>query len=290
MPVKKGSRFWDPSRRVPSTHRASPVRTYVYEQLGISKPGFWADWRKRTIEEPEPEEFTPDEENEINDPSQEYHLAKWPEEKAAAKKDFTTKFPEQAAAPASGGGGKHSGPAWAPILENQSKQWFKSNPLLTTNSTLSLMGLEKAIANQQAADMLYGKGEGGTGAAGLLALAQFYGHKAQERAIARSNRPFGAGEPTNFDKMMALVGKPKPIYKPPTYQVLTQGTSKLVAKVPSSTIGQLNVSQNGYVSSRLPPQKQASNMIASAAKLNTGTSTVPARPTSTAQTAGTFSF
>ena len=265
MPVKKGSRLWDPSRRVPSTHRASPVRTYVYEQLGISKPGFWADWRKRTIEEPEPDEYTKDEENEINDPSQEYHLAKWPEEKKTPKKDFTVKFEQeqQAAGPA-----KKKGPqlAWAPMLRNQGQQWFKTNPLMTADS-MSVAGLEKAIVNQQAADYLDGKGQEGLGFPGLMSLAKFYGKKQQERANARENRPFGAGEPTNFDKMMDLVYKPKPIYQPPTFKVLTQGTTTLLEAVPNYTVGQLNVSQNGYVTNPATPQEQAKTGLQAAGKV-----------------------
>lgn len=267
MPIQKSARLWDPSRRVPSSHRASPVRTYVYEQLGISKPGFWADWRKRTIAEPETEEYTPDEENEINDPSQEYHLAKWPEQKKTAKKDFAGMNMDMGTA-AGGGGGKGKGIAWAPLLANQSQQWFKQNPLVGSSS-MDLMGLEKAIANREASTMLFGMGEKGKGASGLLALAQYYVAKTQERADARASRPFGAGEPTNFDKMLAMVAKPKPIYTPPTFEVLKKGTSVIVSKVPNQTIGQLNVSQNGYVSNPMPPQKKAADMLSKAASAST---------------------
>ena len=263
MPVKKGSRLWDPSRRVPSTHRASPVRTYVYEQLGISKPGFWADWRKRTIEEPEPDEYTPDEENEINDPSQEYHLAKWPEQEKAAKKDFTPMAMDMGTPQAAPQKGKAPQLAWAPLLRNQGQQWFKSNPLMTADS-MSVSGLEKAIVNQQAADYLDGKGQEGLGFPGLMSLAKFYGKKQQERANARENRPFGAGEPTNFDKMMDLVYKPKPIYQPPTFKILTQGTTTMLEQVPNYTVGQLNVSQNGYVTNPATPQEQAKSGLQAA--------------------------
>jgi len=238
------------------------VRTYVYEQLGISKPGFWADWRKRTIEEPEPDEYTADEDNEINDPTQEYHLAKWPEQEKAKKKDFTPMAMDMGTPQAGPDKSKRTGLAWAPLLENQSKQWFKQNPLVGSSS-LDLMGLERAMANKGAAEFLYGLGKGGTGYEGLKNLAQYYVKKTQERAVARGNRPFGAGEPTNFDKMMAMLEKPKPPYTPPTFEILTQGTSTLTSKVPNYTIGQLNVSQNGYVTNSVTPQNKASNMIAS---------------------------
>lgn len=32
-----------------SSHRASPTRTYVMQQLGLKTPGFWADWAQRKI-------------------------------------------------------------------------------------------------------------------------------------------------------------------------------------------------------------------------------------------------
>jgi hypothetical protein len=32
-----------------SSHRTSPVRTFVMQELGLQTPGFWADWAKRKI-------------------------------------------------------------------------------------------------------------------------------------------------------------------------------------------------------------------------------------------------
>lgn len=262
MPIKRGSRLWDPARRVPSTHRASPVRTFVYEQLGLSKPGFWADWRKRTIEEPEPAGYQEEEEApEINDPTKDYSLQEFQGDGPSKKKNFKNlEFGQENQQPSPSGGKVNT--AWAPLLLAQSKAWFKSNPFMTSSNALDLIGLERAVSNREAAAFLMEKGPDGTGLRGLSELGKFYGEKAAQRAAARARQPFGSGMPTNFDKMLALLERPKPIYKPPTFEILTQGTSTIVAQLPDYTIGQLNVSQNGYVTNTASPQKQAGKAIA----------------------------
>jgi len=275
MPIKKGSRLWDPSRRVPSTHRASPVRTFVYEQLGLSKPGFWADWRKRTIEGPEPEGYQEEEAPEVSQGPTQYAPVKFHGDEPTAKKQFkNTEFQQEASTEVQKKNLKIGGPL-AALMNKQSQTWFKENTLLSgfAMSAMGVMGAEKAIQNQQAAAFLRDKGQGEISYEGVKSLTQFYGMKAKERAIARTNRPFGASEPTNFDKMLALFEKQKPIYTAPTYKILTQGTTKLVSQVPNTSIGQLNVSQNGYVTNPTAPQKQARTTISGrlqTAKVNLG--------------------
>ena len=269
MPIKRDSRLWDPARRIASTHRASPVRTFVYEQLGLSKPGFWADWRKRTIEEPEPEGYQADEEKapevsqgptEVSQGPTKYEPVKFQGDGPSKKKQFENmKFEQPAPAPPEKG--TKIGGDLAKLMDDQAKAWFKTYSRGYQGSNLiDGMRAEGARDNANIAFLLHARGQL-YGASALKTIGEYFDKKIDADRRARANRAFGYGEPTNFDKMLDIFYRPKPPYKPPTYEILTQGTTTFVAKKLDTTIGQLNVSQNGYVSQNLIPQKQAAHAL-----------------------------
>jgi hypothetical protein len=239
------------------------VRTFVYEQLGLSKPGFWADWRKRTIEEPEPEGYQADEEKapEVSQGPTKYEPVKFQGDGPSKKKQFENmKFEQPAPPPPEKGHLIH--PDWAKLLNDQADSWFKGRGRLSGSSMIDLMRSQDAFDNRNIAAMIRAQGDGNIDTQGVFKImAQYWGQKQEQRDRARAARPFGTLEPTIFDQMVDIYYKTEPIYKPATLEVLTQGTTNLVAKKQGTSqgtsIGQLNVSQNGYVSSPLIPQKQA---------------------------------
>ena len=244
-----------------STHRPIPVRRFVYQQLGLSKPGFWADWRKRTVDEPEPSEF---QEEKAPEKSQgpslyvPYPPVKFQGDKPTPKKgSFKNMEFAQEVKPKTKRQPRWFPFDWASMLEGQSKPWFKANQLLKTDSMSRAM-LRLAVEKQRSADFLRSKGEKGKGWDGLKNLNKFSAALNVER-VGRNQalKQFGQVEPPNFIKTQEELKyrSKNSVYTPPKYQTSPPGARFVVSDY---TAGQPVASQNGYDN----PQKQAAKGLA----------------------------
>lgn len=245
-----------------STHRPIPIRRYVYEQLALSKPGFWADWKKRTVDESEEEPFqelaAPPE---MNRPSKEHRLGPFKGDPDAKKEKFKN---DEYASPVTQEPTKKPPPTkgWIAMGNQAAEFWLKQNPLMDSGSSTILESLEKHRRAQDLYRFQQYRISRGIKEHESQTMAQFIILRQRERDAARAKRPFGYGEPTNFDKMVDLLHKPKPPYTPPTFEVLKQGTTQWVQQVPNWTVGNLNVAQNGYASNPTAPKNQAKAALA----------------------------
>lgn len=256
----------DPLRKAlkaQSTHRASPVRTYVYEQLGISKPGFWADWKhKRDKEEA-------GEEDDFSLPSIERQewKPKTPDFKNYEWGDVQKRKPLEMDEMDMGGGGGGAptgrGSAAATkqfknqlnsVVANSGKYLSQAHPILSGSSS-NLLAAEK-IGTSYALSQAFALALQKDPHAMLNKVAtEYYFNKANAAAVARDNIPFGHGLPTQFEQMQAALHKEKPKVKGNTKGVSVQQVQKQQVKqtpqlktaVPQKT--QFNVKQNGYSSS-----------------------------------------
>jgi len=245
------SRTYDPSRRIESTHRASPIRTYVYDQLGLSKPGFWADWRRRTIKAQANEDLPDDEQAEKSDlPTNDNDLEMPTVEKGNPKKFKNMEFMQEAQAEAP----KqrkwvdwYSKPMGKMMQASADKIW-KGNPLWTSTSSLNLMSMQTAVFDERVAEASR------AGENVFAAIVRLSAESHKWEAKVRADKPFGSLGETNFDKMLRLLQtrphtvKPAPDYTVKYTSVSSGGSTVAKAAPPETTQGNLNVGQNGYVS------------------------------------------
>lgn len=257
----------DPLRkalRAQSTHRASKTRTYVHERLGLSKPGFWADWKYRRNGEDadgEEEDFSlPSIQQQEWDPTTpESKNYEW--EQVQKRKPLEMDEMDMG----SGGGGATTGRGSAAatkqfktqlnaVVANSGKYLSQAHPIMSVSSS-NLLAAEK-VATSYALSQAFAIALQKDPHAMLNKVAtEYYFNKVNAAAVARDNVPFGHGLPTQFEQMQSVLSKEKPKVKGNTKGVSVQQMQQqkikqmpqLKTAVPNKP--QLNVKQNGYSSS-----------------------------------------
>lgn len=249
--------------REQSTHYAAGTRITVYERLGLNKPGFWADHQQRKLEQQETDEnydVTP----KWQPPMLEYE-SQWPEygnQKQSKGITFhKTKLEDSKAGPSTSPGDPRATKQFKTqlnaVVANNWKSIGKAHPWLTTSAS-DMLAAEK-YSTSYALAQAFGEALRKDPHAMLNKVAtDYYFDKSNAAAIARNNVPFGHGEPTQFEKMQAMLQKVKPVIKGNTKGVSVLTTAKTSAKqgitmaTPRVIQGpgkpQLNVHANGYAS------------------------------------------
>ena len=253
----------DPLRKAlkkQSTHQSLGAREAVYNQLGLSKPGFWVKQQRRLRGEE-------DDSDEGYDPLQQtapqyqeldaYKPKKWDWGQPPAKKkqaqlgymDMGTMA--QGGKPGTGATRRALNTQLLTATSNVWKSLGKAHPLVTASSSNMLMTEKYSTA--YALSQAYGAALRDNPMADMGKVAtEYYFNKANAAAVSRANVPFGHGEPTQFEKMQAMLAKPKPIIKGNTgSKGVQQAKAKQAPQLKSASQNktQFNVKQNGYASS-----------------------------------------
>jgi hypothetical protein len=217
------------------------------------------------------EDLPDDEQAEKSDtPTEKFDPVKWKDEPPSQFKrfknmDFTSEAMAEAA-PRRRATDWYTNPM-GKMLKAQAEATFKQNPMWTPSS-LNFMQLESAYMKERVAEAA-AAGENIFQATKRLS-AEYQALQAKQRA----NRPFGSLEPTNFDKMLAMLQtrphtvKPSPVMNV-QYNSVTSGGLTAPEPIQTETKWNLNVSSNGYTSTAMKkttPSVQAANVLAAAPK------------------------
>jgi hypothetical protein len=139
------------------------------------------------------------------------------------------------------------------MMQARADTTWKKNPLWNSTSSLNLMSVQTAVFDERVAEATRA-GENAFAATRRIAV-----ESAKWEAQIRADKPFGSLGETNFDKMRRLLQSRPRVVRPSSdftvkYTSVSSGGATSIQPVQTETQGNLNVGNNGYVSTVMQKQ------------------------------------